>query len=239
MDDIIKHIQGLEKDILSTPLDKGDNRLTMDDIEFQVLPLLCILTKSVGEKCGHQVGKKFDEIITAYISNLKLCKHVNGVDALNDQNRPVEIKSSTLTKTNHVNFNFHPIAHKRNQTKESYANTLYKDAIVKGDVLLSLEISKAVFGKIHEKNPEIIENGNKYYYRVTLDHRFMAEFIRQKILAYRDDKWKTVKNINIGGLFCHKCGKIHRVDLYKQASLSFDTINWTDLLNTKTPSQCV
>lgn len=262
MEHIIKQIQILETDILSTLPDSSSsssssskNNLTISDIESKILPLLCILTKSVGEKCGHQVGKKFDEIITAYTSDLKLCKHVNGIDALNTENKPIEIKSSTLTKTCQVNFNFHTLAYSENQTKEVYADMMYKNTIDKGDVLLSLGIPKHIFKKLSDdnkkNNKDIIKKDKRYYYQVTLDHRFMAEFIRQKILSYQDDKWRSVKNINIGGRFCQQCGRVHRVDLYKKTSLLLTQdnnqdkdkntktiINWNHLLNTKISSRC-
>lgn len=238
MESILNKIDELKKLIECLP---------KEDIEKQLLPTLCILTKDVGDKVDYNVGKKFDEIISAYVvTGLKVMSHPNGVDAIDHNGEPVEIKSSTIKKIESpINVNFKPLTYNKltHASKESYAKAVYDDAISKGRIEIVVTVPNQFHSSNFDHNYYIHKDG-KWFYKAMFSKEFIAEYMRQRILLYPDAKWKKVNNINIGGRLCPTCGIIHRIRYLqecdrlftdKNRSLPFD---WNTIFNNHVPYKC-
>lgn len=235
MESVINKIEELRKIIEVLP---------KEDVEKQVLPILCILTKEIGDKVDHNVGKKFDEIISVYLLGLKkMMSHPNGVDALDHNNEPVEIKSSTVKKIeNTINVNFKPLTYNKlnHKTKKEYAQAVYDNNISKGRVEIVVNVPDKFHSNSFDSKYYTCKDGI-WFYKAVFTKEFISEYMKQRILSYPDNKWKKILNINIGGRICPTCGVIHRIKYLQEIDNLFNKsvkINWNNIFETHVPYKC-
>jgi hypothetical protein len=175
----------------ATPAGMSDDKKTIEIVQFIKASLI---------RCGHDPSRIFtggyqQEALIAAVLGKKPNKKAHGYDLTDENGIHTEIKTTNTALGKTANVNFAPPAVKDGESPAAYYERLKTINEDKGNVMV-----------LHfwgEKGD--INSANIYVLR----HEFLSLIMMAKNAM-------EVENVNLGGIGCKKCTRIHRLDGLKE-----------------------